>query len=357
MIKSSNVSQVVACRSHRSMLMHCASWSALFLALLFWQQDALSKDDMAPGFGAAKSDMAPGFANSRKSEDGEEDNEVPAALKNKQDDKSGARVDAFNSIMKQVMDKKAQEKSDGKAAEDADVDVMAAIPKTEPSEFDKEPEPVKPVMVQEEQNVPPPALPALGGSSEVATAPLPALEHDLKDDSPAEKKSRKVTLKKKRMPTHNYRTQYLPHALFTSSSLENRKLPKPLQWSQLDREMFKAARAGNVDVMRALYGRGVSVTSYNQQGESLLSLAVRYQRVAAVHWLVVHGARVNDANAQGQTPLHAAIAQGNVAITQILLDAGADPHVVDANGAGAAQFAVSSGNPSISALLQHYGVL
>lgn len=308
---------------------------------------------LAPGFKTVEQRLAPGFGNNSLKEQ-----YAPESLNNSNSaspDKEAARSAAIQNMMTQLNNKPT---TDAAREEQKNTIINAGTAIPSASEFDKDPAPIFPNAEEEKTST---ASDAPEIDTAQLAAPLPALPNDISDaeDTKSSKKKSSEKVERKRMPTHNYRTQMLPDAISKDQyiSADNRYLPKVLRWSQLDTEMFKAARIGDIDAMRALFGRGISVNIYNQRGESLISLAARYGQTNAVHWLVVRGARVNDPNAQGQTPLHIAASRGDAKMMQALLDAGADPYTPDANGASIAQYAASTRNPAVENLLKEYGAL
>lgn len=220
------------------------------------------------------------------------------------------------------------------------------------TDYDKEPEPVRTSEEKAQAAVPAtPALPSLFSSD---TPKMP--EISLAATTPEKPAAKKAVAKKKYVPRHDYRTQHLPDTISKDFYInpENHHLPTTIRWSQLNAEMLKAARSGDLQGMRALSKRGISLDIKNQLGDSLISIAARHGQTHVVQWLAIRGVHVNVVDAQGQTPLHTATAQGNEAMVRALLDAGANPNQNNQQGIIAAQYARSE---RVSSLLRAYGSL
>ena len=72
-----------------------------------------------------------------------------------------------------------------------------------------------------------------------------------------------------------------------------------------------------------------------QDGESVLTFAIRTQNADAVDALISHGANVNAANARDVTPLSAAAHKGNLRVMLALMHAGALVDGVNSTGSTA----------------------
>lgn len=202
----------------------------------------------------------------------------------------------------------------------------------------------------------PPVVDANGLATANPSAPLPALAFDNLDDD--EKKTKKKKKKHKKVENYDYHRQELPPTISKAVyNLDNRHLPPAIYWQSLEMDMFYAAREGDMNAMRALVAKGVSVNLHNQLGEPLITLAARYGRSDVVHWLIVHGARVNDVSAAGKAPLHVAAERGDAKMVKVLLDGGADPNMPDDRGVYPLAAAAGRGMSDASAVLREYGAM
>jgi ankyrin repeat protein len=98
-------------------------------------------------------------------------------------------------------------------------------------------------------------------------------------------------------------------------------------------EIHDAARAGNVDTVRALLDKAPSlVSARDESGATPLHVAARGAVSALVGLLVERGADVNAVDNSGSAPLHVLAARGDVAGMTLLLDKGADVNIAGGDG-------------------------
>lgn len=143
-----------------------------------------------------------------------------------------------------------------------------------------------------------------------------------------------------------------------SSSVVASPLPR-------ERELFTAARDGDISKLRSLIRSGVNCNARTEEGDTILTLAAQGNRedavraalefkpelnrrgglgMSALSLATVHGlnrsverllragADVNVADSAGVTPLAAALRLGRFELARRLLDAGADPRRADQSG-------------------------
>jgi len=87
---------------------------------------------------------------------------------------------------------------------------------------------------------------------------------------------------------------------------------------------------GRETLLDFLYGRGATL-DWMKDGRNLLSVAVHWNRVVAMKWLLAHGLDANDAG-EKERPLTVAAEQGHVEAIEVLLQAGADPRLANPDG-------------------------
>ncbi|EGG16085.1 ankyrin repeat-containing protein [Cavenderia fasciculata] len=95
-------------------------------------------------------------------------------------------------------------------------------------------------------------------------------------------------------------------------------------------QLYNAKDFNSIDTL--LNTGRVSVNSQNQQGLSLLQLAVSDNNMVYVQYLLFKGANPNITDINQSTPLHTASSMGNINMQQLLLQAGAIVDVQDQEG-------------------------
>jgi len=132
---------------------------------------------------------------------------------------------------------------------------------------------------------------------------------------------------------------------------------KKAQLTEDEKKLFRAVRQGDIDKIKELLDKGVSVNVVTNASWSLLYLAVYYEYVDIVKLLLDHGADVNAVNMHKETPLHEAVYHGRVDIVKLLLDHGADVNAQSENGYTPLHCAASAGHADtdIAKLLLDYG--
>ncbi|MCJ1384369.1 hypothetical protein MMC17_007485 [Xylographa soralifera] len=108
-------------------------------------------------------------------------------------------------------------------------------------------------------------------------------------------------------------------------------------------------------ILHLLVRSGANVDDVNEQGQSLLHMAVIGAHFALVDFLISRGANVNVQDISGQTPLHHACRVRNVAIAKLLLGSRIDTEILTHNGKTALHIAVELGDIALARLLLLYG--
>jgi ankyrin repeat protein len=88
--------------------------------------------------------------------------------------------------------------------------------------------------------------------------------------------------------------------------------------------LHDAARAGDLEKVRALIDEGAAIDEPSSRGETPLILATLAGQKEVIELLIEKGAAIDGRNAGGFTPLHAAAYAGDAAIAELLLAKGAD---------------------------------
>ncbi len=106
--------------------------------------------------------------------------------------------------------------------------------------------------------------------------------------------------------------------------------------AQAEKQMIKAAKAGDVEMVRSLLESDAGlIGARDSDGSTALHCAAWKGHPAVVALLLGAGAEVNARNHNehwGTTPLHAAAHANHAPIVRLLLDHGADPGALDQNG-------------------------
>lgn len=93
--------------------------------------------------------------------------------------------------------------------------------------------------------------------------------------------------------------------------------------------MIIASSTGNLQAVKNLLGKGMSIDHQDFTGNTPLIYAARYARLDLVKYLLRHGADVNASSHWGTTALKESVRKGSLAVVQELLEAGADVDQMD----------------------------
>ena len=102
---------------------------------------------------------------------------------------------------------------------------------------------------------------------------------------------------------------------------------------ELNEKLFFAIKTNDYEIISDLISKGADPNLQNNNGESLLHLAVQFNHADSVEALLNHESTLIDIqDNRGRTPLYVSLEYQNTDITQILLRAGADPNIADNEG-------------------------
>ena len=119
-----------------------------------------------------------------------------------------------------------------------------------------------------------------------------------------------------------------------------------------------AVKFDDVNVLDRLVQIGASVNEHDENGSTILHLAVRSLWLNAVKWIIEHGGDVSSPTPSGWTPLHSAVQpfnqnrQKQVAVIKMLLENGADPTSVTDRAQTPLDIARERGNFLVTSLLE-----
>jgi len=107
------------------------------------------------------------------------------------------------------------------------------------------------------------------------------------------------------------------------------------------------------DILNLLIESGVDIFAFDDEGVSVLDMAITYDNQFMVKYLIERGIDINATTRRsGFTALMAASCYGRVEIAQILLDYGVDQKAKDSKGFTAADFARKMNKKSVLKLLE-----
>ena len=106
------------------------------------------------------------------------------------------------------------------------------------------------------------------------------------------------------------------------------------------------------DTLMLLVEMGADIFDFDAEGVSVFDMAITYNNMEMVEYLIEQGRDVNKTNRKsGFTPLMAAACYGRIEIAKKLLECGADQYVKDSKGFSAIDFARKMNKKSILELL------
>ena len=93
--------------------------------------------------------------------------------------------------------------------------------------------------------------------------------------------------------------------------------------------LFDAVKKGDIEALRKHLGAGADVNTKDDDGYTLLTVAVAYGSKGIVELLIFNGVDVNAKNDGGSTPLNIATAQGHKETVELLIFNGVDVNAFD----------------------------
>jgi ankyrin repeat protein len=106
------------------------------------------------------------------------------------------------------------------------------------------------------------------------------------------------------------------------------------------------------DTLMLLVDNGADIFDFDDEGVSIFDIAITYDNIKMVEYLIEQGADVNTTNRRsGFTALMAASCYGRAEIAKILIEKGANQNARDLKGFTAVDFARKMNKKSILALL------
>ena len=110
----------------------------------------------------------------------------------------------------------------------------------------------------------------------------------------------------------------------------------------------------DMDLLMLLIESGADIFDFDEEGVSILDMAITYDNIDMVNYLIENGMDVNQTNRRsGFTSLMAAACYGRVEIVKILLQNNANQTAKDSKGFSAIDFARKMNKKSVLALLDY----
>ncbi|MDT8338490.1 MAG: ankyrin repeat domain-containing protein [Sulfurimonas sp.] len=108
------------------------------------------------------------------------------------------------------------------------------------------------------------------------------------------------------------------------------------------------------ELILLLVESGADIYDFDEEGVSIFDMAVTYNNIEMVKYLISQGIDVNSTTRRSRfTPLMAAACYGRLEIAKLLLEHGADKNAVDLKGISVTDFARKTNKKSILLLLQY----
>ena len=110
----------------------------------------------------------------------------------------------------------------------------------------------------------------------------------------------------------------------------------------------------DMDLLMLLIESGADIFDFDEEGVSILDMAITYDNLEMVNYLIENGMNVNQTNRRsGFTSLMAAACYGRVEIAKVLLANGVDQNAKDSKGFSAIDFARKMNKKSVLELLDY----
>jgi ankyrin repeat protein len=118
----------------------------------------------------------------------------------------------------------------------------------------------------------------------------------------------------------------------------------------------RAVRQGDLQALQDYIAGGGDPNAIQNDGQSLLHIAVQYDQYQSLIFLLDNGAFADPQNRQGATPLHLAVGKGRTDMMEALLGRGADINRLDYSSQNMLFYAARSGRDNTLDLLLDRGV-
>ena len=119
--------------------------------------------------------------------------------------------------------------------------------------------------------------------------------------------------------------------------------------------LTNAVNAGDAALLGRLVTIGASINECNENGSSVLHVALTSNHLDLAEWIVEHDGKLFVADKLGKTPLHIAVEHDSTSIASKLLEVGASVDVCDKEGNTPLSVALKRGNGELCCELVRYG--
>ena len=108
------------------------------------------------------------------------------------------------------------------------------------------------------------------------------------------------------------------------------------------------------DLVMLLIDSGADIFDFDEEGVSVFDMAVTYDNIEVVKYLISQGVNVNTTQRRSRfTPLMAAVCYGRVEMVEFLIEQGANTEAIDAKGISVIDFARKMNKKTILKLLNY----
>jgi ankyrin repeat protein len=115
---------------------------------------------------------------------------------------------------------------------------------------------------------------------------------------------------------------------------------------------FALRVACDMDLIMLLINNGADIYDFDEEGVSIFDMAITYDNIEMVKYLIDNGIDVNKTNRRSRfTPLMVATCYGRIEVVKLLIEHGANKEAVDSQGLSVGDFARKMNKKSILKLL------
>ncbi|KAF5296333.1 hypothetical protein FQA39_LY12550 [Lamprigera yunnana] len=117
------------------------------------------------------------------------------------------------------------------------------------------------------------------------------------------------------------------------------------------KDLFEAVENGHVYTVQTLVNNGLDINSQNENGETLLLIAIRCVHIPIMDWLISKGAKIDIVSNRSSSALHFAACMGDCVSVRCLIEGGVDVNILNSDGDTAIALALRHEKISIAEIL------